>query len=170
MTFMAVCSGWVTGLYNIFFGVYLEDEGISPAVSGILWILLGLLSFFGGVFWGTISDRIGRRQGFFLSFVVLGVGSLLFWITPFWITPALMGFTVAVVLAGMSFRACFIICAASMGDYVAPNFAAAAFGLTSVGAGLGHGAGAPIAGRIADSTGTLVLFLSSRLGPVLWGP
>ena len=150
VTLLAFCAGWVEGLFATFFGVYLEEQGISVGISGGLWMMVGLLGIVGGVFWGNVSDRIGRGPGFLLSFLIVGVGLFLFWLTP-----VLGGFVAASVLFGVSFRAAYIICAAAAGDYVAPQFAAAAFGLMGMGAGLGSATGPPIGGYIADMTGTL---------------
>ena len=155
VSFLAFCSGWSTGLYTTFFGVYLDDQGIGQAVSGRLWMLLGLLAIVSGVFWGGVSDRLGRRPGFLLSFVTYGVGCMLFWL---W--PVLAGFIVSVILVGLSFRAAFTICAAASGDYVSPRVAAAAFGLMGLGAGLGHSIGPYIGGLIADETGDLGLIFA----------
>ena len=149
---LAFCSGWSEGLFATFFGVYLEEpeQGISVAITGRLWMMVGLLGIVGGVFWGNVSDRMGRAAGFQLSFIIVGVGLLLFWITP-----VLGGFVAASVLFGVSFRAAYIICAASAGDYVAPQFATSAFGLMGIGAGLGSATGPPLGGAIADITGDL---------------
>ena len=150
VTLLAFCAGWCEGLYATFFGIYLEEQGISVAISGGLWMMVGVLGIVGGVFWGNFSDRMGRGAAFRLSFLIVGVGLLLFWLTP-----VLGGFVAASVFFGVSFRAAYIICAAAAGEYVAPQFAAAAFGLMGVGAGLGSATGPPIGGQIADMTGAL---------------
>ena len=147
MTLLAFTSGWVEGLYVTFFGVYLEDQDVSVTLSGGLWMLLGVLGMAGGVLWGGVSDRLGRDRGFLLSFVILGLGCLLFWIAP-----VLAGFIGSVVLVGLTFRASYTICAAAAGDYVAPQFSAAAFGLMGTGAGLGAATGPLLGGYIADVT------------------
>ena len=153
---LAFCSGWSEGLFATFFGGYLEDEGISVAVNGRLWMIVGVLGIVGGIFWGNISDRLGRGAGFQLSFIIVGVGLLMFWGAPdLGGFPVLGGFIVATVLFGVSFRAAYIICAAAAGDYVAPHLAAAVFGLMGIGAGLGGATGAPLGGYIKDLTGTL---------------
>jgi MFS family permease len=100
-----------------------------------------------GVFWGNTSDRLGRRAGFSLSFVALGAGALLFWAAP-----VMGGFVASVLLVGVSFRAAYIVCAASAGDYASPRFSAAAFGLMGMGAGLGNALGPLLGGWIADLT------------------
>ena len=147
ITLLAFCSGWTTGVYTTFFGLHLEERGVALSTSGLLFTLLGPLGVVSGIVWGNVSDRMSRRAGFFLSFAVLGVGTLLFWMTP--VTP---GFVASAVLVGLSFRAAYIICAASAGDYVPTRFSAAAFGLMGMGAGLGNALGPLLAGQIADST------------------
>ena len=144
---LAFCSGWTTGVYTTFFGLYLEEREVALSMSGLLFTLLGPLGIVSGIFWGTASDRLGRRAGFFLSFATLGAGTLLFWVTPL-----IPGFVASAVLVGLSFRAAYIICAASAGDYVPPHFSAAAFGLMGMGAGLGNALGPLLAGHIADAT------------------
>ena len=116
ISFFALCSGWCIGLYTTFFGVYLVEQDISLALSGRLWMLLGILAIGSGVFWGTVSDRFGRRAGFLFSFAALGVGLAIFWL---W--PVLAGFIVSVIFAGVTLRATYTICAASAGDYVPPT-------------------------------------------------
>ena len=112
-------------------------------------MLLGLLGIGSGLLWGTLSDRLGRRAGFLLSFIAYDIGGLLFWASP-----VLVGFIASVVLVGISFRASYVICAAAAGDYVDPRFSAAAFGLMGVGAGLGQATGPLLGGYIADVTET----------------
>ena len=129
---LAFCSGWSTGVYTSFFGLYLEERDVALSVSGLLFTLLGPLGIVSGIFWGSASDRLGRRAGFFLSFATMGAGSLLFWATP-----NMAGFVASAVLVGVSFRAAFIICAASAGDYVARSSSAAAFGLMGMVRGWG---------------------------------
>ena len=144
---LAFCSGWTTGVYTTFFGLYLEEREVGLSTIGLLFTLLGPLGIVSGVFWGTVSDRLGRGAGFLLSFATLGAGSLLFWVAPL-----MPGFVASAVLVGLSFRAAYIICAASAGDYVPPQFSAAAFGLMGMGAGLGNALGPLLAGHIADAT------------------
>jgi len=62
---------------------------------------------------------------------------------------------VSSVLMGLTLRAGYTICAAAAGDHVPAHFSAAAFGLMSVGAGLGSALSPVLAGVIADATGTL---------------
>jgi len=65
--------------------------------------------------------------------------------------PSMGSFIIAAVLLGFTLRAAYTICAACSGDYVAVQFSAAAFGLMSVGAGLGSAISPTIGGAIADN-------------------
>ena len=148
MTFLGFCSAWCVTSYSTFFGVYLKEEGIDLVVSGRLWMVLGVLGIGGSIFWGAVSDHFGRRTGFLFSFLILGIGCFLFWLTP-----VLVGFIVSVILVGGTFRASYTIAAASAGDYVSPADAAAAFGLIGAGAGVGGSLSPLLGGYIADASG-----------------
>lgn len=150
MMFLAVCSGWCQGLYLTFFGVYLEEEGVNLVVSGRLWSLLGVVSIGSGLLWGTVSDRLGRREAMTFSYMIYALALLLFWLAP-----VMAGFVVSVALVALVFRANFTVAAAACADYVAPHLTAAAFGFVGLGIGIGWAAGAPLAGWVADTTGDL---------------
>ena len=147
---VAFCAGWSIGLYTTFFGVFLEERGISLDTTGRLFQLIGVLSIISGIVWGYASDLIGRRMGFFLSFVAFGVGAVIFWQVT-----ELGGFIVSAILVGFTIRAAYTICAACAGDYVPHQFSPAAFGLMGVGAGFGQALGPYIGGEIADITGDI---------------
>jgi MFS family permease len=147
ITFLAFTSGWSQNIFTTFFGVYLSQEnGISLTTVGQLVILIGLLSVTSGVLWGRMSDKVSRGQAFFYSFMLQGIAFILMAALP-----GMGSFIIAAVLLGFTLRAAYTICAASSGDYVAVQFSAAAFGLMSVGAGLGSAISPTIGGAIADN-------------------
>ena len=149
ITFLAFTSGWSQNIFTSFFGVYLSQEnGISLTTVGQLVILIGVLSVSSGVLWGRMSDRGSRGQAFFYSFMLQGVAFLLMAALP-----GMGSFIIAAILLGFTLRASYTICAASAGDYVAVQFSAAAFGLMSVGAGLGSAISPTVGGAIADNLG-----------------
>ena len=65
--------------------------------------------------------------------------------------PGIGSFIIASILLGSTLRAAYTICAASSADYVPVQFSAAAFGLMSVGAGLGSSISPTVGGAIADN-------------------
>ena len=147
LTSLAFTSGWSNGIFTTFFGVYLSQEnGISLATVGQLVVLMGVLSVVSGVLWGRMSDRLSRAQAFFYSFLIQGTALALMAVFP-----GLATFIFASVLIGFTMRAAYTICAASAGDHVPVQFSSAAFGLMSVGAGLGNSISPTIGGVIADN-------------------
>ena len=146
LAYLGFCSGVASGVFSTFFGAYLiDDQGVSLGTTGQLFLLVGILSIACGILWGNISDRLGRGQAFGLSFLIQGIGFALFWLSP-----AMAALVVGSVLIGLTMRAAFALCAAASGDYVQAQFAATAFALVSVGAGLGSTLSPIMSGAIAD--------------------
>ena len=146
ITLLAFTSGWSQNLFTTFFGLYLTQEnGVSLSTAGQLVVLIGVLSIGSGVAWGRMSDKLGRGQAFAYSFVIQAVAFVLLAIVPVFVS-----FLIASALIGFTLRAAYTICAASSGDYVPVRFSAAAFGLMSVGAGLGSTVSPTIGGLLAD--------------------
>jgi len=148
LTLMAFCSGAGGNVFNTFFGEFLEAKGESLATAGQLLLLIGVLAGASSVVWGRMSDRLGRGPAFALSFGIQGLGFILLWFSP-----GLAMFIVASTFLGLTLRAAFTLCAAGSGDHVPVRFAAAAFGLISIGANLGSIVSPPLAGVIADAAG-----------------
>ena len=148
LTLMAFCSGAGGNVFNTFFGEFLEDKGESLATAGQLLLLIGILAGVSSVVWGKMSDRLGRGRAFGLSFGIQGLGFVLLWFSPVFVA-----FVIASTLLGLTMRAAFTLCAAGSGDRVPVRFAAAAFGLISIGANLGSIVSPPLAGAVADVAG-----------------
>ena len=154
LSYLALCSGFATGVFTTFFGAYLTDEnGFSLSTVGQLFLLIGVLSVASGILWGRISDRLGRGRAFALSFTIQGVGYALFWLSPIMAVLVLVS-----VLLGLTFRAGFTLCAAGSGDHVPAIFASTAFAMMAVGANLGETLSPVIAGTIADTVGLSWVF------------
>ncbi|NQW24234.1 MAG: MFS transporter [SAR202 cluster bacterium] len=162
-TFLAFNSGWSQGVFNAFFGVYLSQEsGIGLGTVGQLVILIGVLSITSGTFWGALSDRASRGQAFFYSYLLQAIAFALMALFP-----GIISFIIAAILIGFTLRAAYTICAACSGDYVAVQFSAAAFGLMSVGAGLGNALSPTVGGAIADNFGMNWSFALATIGSVV---
>ena len=66
-------------IYMVFFAAYLIKEmGVSQEWAGGLWAMVGGLSIFCGVIWGSISDRLGRSRGAALAYLVLGLSYIIY--------------------------------------------------------------------------------------------
>ena len=154
LAYLGFCSGVSTGVFNTFFGSFLnEDQGVSLVTTGQLFLLVGILSIACGILWGNISDRLDRSKAFGLSFLIQGIGLALFWLSP-----AMAAFILGAILIGLTMRAAFALCAAASGDYVQAQFASAAFALVSVGAGLGSTLSPIMSGAIADNFDISLVF------------
>lgn len=162
-TFLAFNTGWSQGMFNAFFGVYLSQEnGISLSTVGQLVVLIGVFSTTSGTFWGTLSDRVSRGQAFFYSYILQAIAFGLMALFP-----GMLSFVIAALLIGFTLRAAYTICAACSGDYVSVQFSAAAFGLMSVGAGLGNALSPTVGGLIADSFGMNWSFGLAMVGAIV---
>lgn len=73
---LAVLGVYVVLVHNIRF---LTDKGISPMTAASIFAVAGGISSFFRIFWGHLSDRIGREKTYTLGmmFITLGVLSLL---------------------------------------------------------------------------------------------
>jgi MFS family permease len=151
-------------LQHLFWGLLVPGKRHSLAVAGQLLVLIGLLSVGSGILWGRVSGRFGRGQAFLLPFLLQGMG-----FTLLWLIPLLGAFVVASVLMGLALRAAYTVYAAAAEDYVPLEFSATAFGLMSIGAGLGSSISPVIAGAIGDTTGTLSWAFALALGTSVTG-
>jgi MFS family permease len=79
-TLLAAALGWMldafdTMLYALVLAHIMRDLGMSKAVSGFLATLTLLASGIGGVFFGFIADRIGRKRALMLSILTYSLCS-----------------------------------------------------------------------------------------------
>jgi MFS family permease len=79
-TLLAGALGWLLDsfdamLYAMVLTYVMRDLGMSKAVSGFLYTLTLLASGIGGVFFGVLADRIGRKRSLMLSILTYSVCS-----------------------------------------------------------------------------------------------
>ena len=79
-TLLAAALGWMLDafdamLYALVLAYVMRDLGISKATSGFLYTLTLLASGIGGVLFGFIADRIGRKRALMMSIVTYSVCS-----------------------------------------------------------------------------------------------
>lgn len=142
--------GFTYVIYATFIVTTLVEEwGFTEAVAGRFWIWVGLLSLFSGPVFGTLSDRFGRRAGLATVFTLQMLAYLLVALQlplPFlYISVACFG------LVAWSIPS---IMAATVGDYMGPARAAAAFGYITFFFGIGQIAGPALAGILAEASGS----------------
>lgn len=126
-----------------------RDYGFSEARAGIYWSWAGFFSLFSGIAFGTLSDRIGRRHGLALVFIVQTAAYLLAGLKP-----GSLGLMVSIALYGSAVFAIPAIMAAAVGDYLGMSRAASAFATVTIFFAAGQTVGPAAAGMIARGTGS----------------
>ncbi|KAF0121956.1 MAG: sugar phosphate permease [bacterium] len=133
-------------IYMIFFAAYLVKEmGFTQAWAGALWAMVGGLSVFCGVIWGSISDRLGRNRGAALAYLILGLSYIIYGLLKI-----KFGFYLSAVMFGLTAWSIPTIMAAAAGDYVGPRLAPAGLGFITVFFGIGQALGPALGGYLAD--------------------
>jgi MFS family permease len=79
-TLLAAALGWMLDafdamLYALVLTYVMRDLGMSKAASGLLYTLTLLASGIGGVFFGFLADRIGRKRALMLSILTYSICS-----------------------------------------------------------------------------------------------
>lgn len=139
-------------IYMVFFAAYLVKEmGLPQTYAGGLWAMVGALSTFCGVIWGSISDRLGRSRGAALAYLVLGLSYVVYAFIrgPF-------GFYLSAILFGLTAWSIPTIMAAAAGDFVGPRLAPAGLGFITLFFGIGQAIGPALGGYLADRTDTFM--------------
>lgn len=144
-------------LYVTFIVTSMVDSyQLSATTAGGIWAWFGLFSIFSGVLFGSISDRIGRRAGMAVSFVVLASAYLLVGAGG-WIS----GLYISVVLFGLAAWSIPVIMAASAGDIFGSAHAANALVALTLSFSTGQALGPVLGGFLAERSGD---FSSSYMG------
>lgn len=145
-----IAFGFSYVIYGTFFAKYLETEGgYTREAVGNLWAVVGWISVFCGLIWGTVSDLIGRKYGLALVYLLQAASYAAF---ALWRSPT--GYTVSAIAFGVTAWSIPGIMAAACGDYVGARMAPAALGFMTLFFGLGQAAGPSVAGALADTTGS----------------
>jgi sugar phosphate permease len=154
--FVYVAFGFSYIIYMTFFNKCLiADGGYTQAEAGRLFMVMGWLSLFCGLIWGSASDVIGRKGALAIVYLIQAAAFGLF---PLWPTPA--GFLLSVILFGLTAWSIPGIIAATCGDLLGPRLAPAALGFVTLFFGLGQAAGPVVAGAMADTF--------KSFGPAFW--
>ena len=159
------CFGLSYVVYVTFFAAHLARAGnLSAETAGRLWGLVGALSLVSGLLWGTVADRIGKVSGLAIVFTLHATA-----FAVFALARAMPAFVASAVLFGLSAWSIPAIMAAAVPDYVGTRLAPAGLGFITIIFGLGQAAGPPIAGRLADWTGSFAFAYLLASGVALLG-
>lgn len=126
-----------------------EDRGFAEETAGHFWSWVGALSLISGPLFGTLSDKLGRKAGLMMVFV-LQACAYLFVATDL---PEVFLYA-SIGLFGICAWSIPGIMGAAVGDYMGPQKAAAAFGAITVMFGIGQTAGPAVAGAMAEVQGS----------------
>jgi sugar phosphate permease len=126
-----------------------REYGFSEAKAGMYWSWVGFFSFFSGVLFGALSDRIGRRYGLALVFAVQSGAYLLAGLK---LGSAVL--IVSIALYGLAVFAIPAIMAAAVGDYLGYSRAASSFATITIFFAAGQTIGPALAGMFARYTGS----------------
>ncbi|MCP4021089.1 MAG: YbfB/YjiJ family MFS transporter [Desulfobacteraceae bacterium] len=140
-------------IYMMFFAAYLVKEmGYTQSYAGGLWAMVGGLSIFCGVIWGSISDRIGRGKGAAFAYLVLATSYIVYALVKIEI-----GYYISAILFGLTAWSIPTIMAAAAGDFVGPRLAPAGLGFVTLFFGIGQSIGPIIGGYLADVSKSFML-------------
>jgi MFS family permease len=142
--------GYTYAIYVTFFVTMLvRERGFPEAVAGNFWSWVGLLSLLSGPVFGALSDRLGRKAGLALVFLLqmlaylLAAGSL----------PE-AALYLSIGCFGVAAWSIPTIMVAAVSEYVGADRALGALGALTFFFGLGQVAGPSVAGVLAERSGS----------------
>lgn len=104
-TLLAAALGWMLDsfdamLYALVLAHVMRDFGMSKATSGLLYTLTLLASGIGGVLFGFLADRVGRKRALMLSIVTYSVCSFASGLSTGVISLAIFRFVLGLGMGG----------------------------------------------------------------------
>src|SRR5207248_9889873 len=101
----AASLGWMLAafdamLYALVLAHVMRDFGMSKATSGLLYTLTLLASGIGGVLFGFLADRIGRKRALMLSILTYSICSFASGLSTGIVSVAIFRFILGLVMGG----------------------------------------------------------------------
>jgi MFS family permease len=145
--FLSIIGVYIILVHNVKF---LVDQGIDKMTAALIFAMVGMISSVFRIFWGWLSDRIGREMTYTLGIVCacLGVGCLLLFET-YRLKLLVYSFF---ILFGMGWGVTAPMFIAVAADLFRGNIFGLIYGLVEAGIGLAGALGAWLAGFIFDKT------------------
>jgi sugar phosphate permease len=148
LSLLYMAFGITASIYSTFIvSSMIHEYGLNERTAGFYWSWLGLCSFFSGVGFGTLSDRIGRGPG---MAAIFGVQTVAYLLAGLKLGP--VGLIVSVVLFGFTIFGSPAVITAACGDYFGASMARGLSVATLIFA-IGQTLGPVIAGWIAGPSG-----------------
>jgi MFS family permease len=131
---------------------YVIDLGYDKILAAFILGAIGFLSSAGRMFFGTLSDRMGREKAATLSFLCSIVGILILVFLP--LLQSVFWFYLYAALFGLGFGARGPIITAMVYDMYQGKHFGSIFGFINIGVGIGGALGPWLAGYLHDVTGS----------------
>jgi len=156
--YLLVGFGYI--IYGTFIVAYaVEEIRLSTREAGLIWSVFGLFSVIGCIFWGLVSDRLGRKIVTVAALLLL-CGSVL--LAVLW--KEKVGLFLSGGLFAFTFNGVITLIAAMFGDQIPMSKIDRFFGVATLVHGLAQAVGVAIAGWLKDLTATFVVpFVLSAL-------
>ena len=126
-----------------------NERGFGESTAGTFWAAVGGLSIFSGPVFGWLSDRLGRKVGMMVVYMLFTVAYAL--VAADLPDPFLYA---SITIYGLCVWSIPTIMSAAVGDYMGPVQAVKAFGFITLFFGTGQITGPAVAGFLADKTGS----------------
>ena len=148
---------------------FLVDHGIPKTQGSLISGVIGIASIAGQLFWGRLSDRVGREPAYSLAAVanllaIAALAALGWWSAALWLA---IGFAICV---GFGYGANAPLYPASARDLFAGPAFPSIFGTLSLSGSLGAALGAWLGGWLYDVTGAYHAMLIASLVLALVSP
>ena len=145
---------------------FMVDQGIDKTDSSFITGVIGISSIVGQLFWGNLSDRIGRERAYTMAAVcnLLAIGALVY-------LGSMLALWVAVsfaIFVGLGYGANTPIFPSTSRDLFTSPFFPSIFGTLAISGSLGAAIGAWLGGWLYDVTGgySAMLVVSAVLAVV----
>ena len=146
MLFLAEVSliGIMTHLFT-----YAAENGVPKPIVSWAYGVIGIASLIGKVGVGALSDRIGRKTAFLLSFVLKGTAFII--ILP---APNIFRLYLFAAILGLAYGGWTPLFPAIVGDYFGLGSMGKIFSILTINFFVGGACGPILAGRVFDRTGS----------------
>ncbi len=136
---------------------FMVDHGIAKTESSFIAGVIGVSSIVGQLFWGNLSDRIGRERAYSLAAIctLLAIAALAYlsWVVALWVA---VGFAIFI---GFGYGANTPVFPATARDLFTSPFFPSIFGTLAISGSIGAALGAWLGGWLYDYTGTYTAML-----------